>query len=137
MGNTRTGEEDRYRRSLYTYVKRSIPFPTFATFDAPSREFCTPRRLSSNTPLQALVMLNDTVFVECAEALADRIDSELSDDSKQSLAQAYQLVTGRIADAETINTLNQLYEDTKMHSPDSAWTVVAQVLLNLDESLTF
>lgn len=131
------GEEDRYRRSLYTYVKRSIPFPTFATFDAPSREFCTPRRLSSNTPLQALVMLNDTVFVECAEALADRIDSELSDDSKQSLAQAYQLVTGRIADAETINTLNQLYEDTKMHSPDSAWTVVAQVLLNLDESLTF
>jgi DNA-binding transcriptional regulator YbjK len=82
-------------------------------------------------------MLNDTVFVECAEALADRIDSELSDDSKQSLAQAYQLVTGRIADAETINTLNQLYEDTKMHSPDSAWTVVAQVLLNLDESLTF
>ncbi len=131
------GEEDRYRRSLYTYVKRSIPFPTFATFDAPSREFCTPRRLSSNTPLQALVMLNDTVFVECAEALGNRIDSELSDDSMQSLAQAYQLVTGRIADAETINTLNQLYEDTKSHSPDSAWTVVAQVLLNLDESLTF
>lgn len=131
------GDEDRYRRSLYTYVKRSIPFPTFATFDAPSREFCTQRRLSSNTPLQALVMLNDNVFVECAEALGNQIESELSDDPNQSLAVAYQLVTGRVADAETMISLNQLYNETNAKSPGSAWTVVAQVLLNLDESLTF
>lgn len=131
------GDEDRYRRSLYTYVKRSIPFPTFAAFDAPSREFCTPRRLSSNTPLQALVTLNDTVFVECAEALGDRIDSELAKDPDRSLAQAYQLVTGRIADADTIAELYQLYEDSKEQSPAYAWTTVAQVLLNLDETFTF
>jgi len=131
------GADDRYRRSLYTYVKRSIPFPTFAAFDAPSREFCTPRRLSSNTPLQALVTLNDAAFVECAAALGDRLDSELADSPKRSLARAYPLVTGRAADTETISELYHLYEDTKEHSPQSAWTMVAQVLLNLDETLTY
>ncbi len=131
------GDEDRYRRSLYTYVKRSIPFPTFATFDAPSREFCTPRRLSSNTPLQALVTLNDAVFVECAEALGGRIESKYSNRPEQSIAHAYQLVTGRIADADTVSQLYQLYEDSEERSPEEAWTMVAQVLLNLDETLTY
>ena len=64
------GEPDRYRRSVYTYVKRSVPFPAFAAFDAPSRDFCVPKRLRSNTPLQALMLLNDVAFFECSEAFA-------------------------------------------------------------------
>ncbi len=131
------GEPDRYRRSLYTYVKRSIPFPTFAAFDAPSREFCNPRRLSSNTPLQALVTLNDAVFVECAEALGGRIANTADGDLKAGLAQAHRMVTGRPPSQERIDKLYSLYEDANLQSPEQAWTVVAQVLLNLDETLTY
>lgn len=131
------GDEDRYRRSIYTYIKRSIPFPTFASFDAPSREFCTPRRLTSNTPLQALLTLNDQTFVECAEALGKRLESIHPGDPETSLAQGHQLVTGRSADPERLRVLTQLYQDVILESPENAWTVVAQVLLNLDETLTF
>ncbi len=63
---------DRYRRGLYTYWRRTSPYPSFLTFDAPSREFCTARRIPTNTPLQALVTLNDPVYIECATALAQR-----------------------------------------------------------------
>ncbi len=131
------GDEDRYRRSIYTYVKRSIPFPTFATFDAPSREFCNPRRLSSNTPLQALVTLNDAVFVECAEALGQRLNAEFSSLPEESLAQSYRMATGRAASPAQIGSLYQLYEKAMAQDPNYAWTVVAQVILNLDETLTF
>ena len=65
--------EDRYRRGLYTFWRRTQPYPAMATFDAPSREACTLRRLPTNTPLQAFVTLNDPCFVECAQALARRI----------------------------------------------------------------
>ena len=71
----KVGDENRYRRSIYTYVKRSIQYPMFAAFDAPSREFCTPRRLSSNTPLQALMTLNDESFIECTSGLARRMQN--------------------------------------------------------------
>ena len=131
------GDEDRYRRSLYTYVKRTIPFPTFATFDAPSREFCSPRRLSSNTPLQALVTLNDTVFVECAEALAKRLESDFSGTTDERLARAHRLATGRAANSNRIQELVELYDEVNAQAPDKTWTVLAQVLLNLDETLTY
>ncbi len=68
------GTQGRYRRSIYTYTKRSIPYPMFAAFDAPSREFCTSRRLISNTPIQALTTLNETTFVEAAEALGKQLN---------------------------------------------------------------
>ena len=131
------GNEDRYRRSLYTHVKRSIPFPTFSAFDAPSREFCTPRRLTSNTPLQALVTLNDQTFVECAEAMGKRLDLDYPEAPEEALAQAHRLVTGRPAHSDPLQTLTQLYRQVNMESPENAWTVVAQVLLNLDDTLTF
>lgn len=131
------GEEDRYRRSIYTYIKRSIPFPSFASFDAPSREFCTPRRLTSNTPLQALVTLNDETFVECAEELGRKLESSFSDAPELGLSQGYRLVTGRAANEARLEALTQLYEEVNMKSSETAWTVVAQVLLNLDETLTF
>jgi hypothetical protein len=63
--------EDRYRRALYTYWKRTAPYPSMITFDSPSREFCQLRRLRTNTPLQALVTLNDPVYVEAAQRLAE------------------------------------------------------------------
>ena len=72
---TSTGE-DRYRRAIYTTWRRSNPYPSMATFDAPNREVCTIRRPRTNTPLQALVTLNDPVFVEAAQALARRIVCE-------------------------------------------------------------
>lgn len=142
-------DANRYRRSLYTYMKRSIPFPTFAAFDAPSREFCSPRRLTSNTPLQALFLLNDQAFVECAEALAGRLENEFQGTTHQRLASGYQLVTGRMADPERLQQLVQLHKkvsaanevaaktDDVAKQASSAWVVVAQVLLNLDEALTY
>jgi len=131
------GQDDRYRRSLYTYVKRSIPYPTFASFDAPSREFCSPRRLTSNTPLQALTTLNDRAFVECAEALGRRISDEFSGTEGERLAQAYRLVTGRKADSEQLRPLVNLHKKVAAEAPEQAWTVVAQVLLSLDDTLTY
>ena len=129
--------EDRYRRSIYTYIKRTIPYPALASFDAPSREFCNPRRLNSNTPLQALVTLNDQTFVECAEALGARLRSDFSESPEMGLAEGHRLVTGREANADRIEALTQLFENVSVQAPENSWTVVAQVLLNLDETLTF
>src|SRR5207245_6686193 len=65
-----------YRRGLYTFWRRTVPYPSMTTFDAPSREICAVRRIRTNTPLQALVTLNDPVYVEAAQALARRIVRE-------------------------------------------------------------
>ena len=75
---TATGE-DRYRRAIYTYWKRTSGYPSMITFDMPSREVCTMRRIPTNTPLQALVTLNDEAYVECAAGLADRMVAEGGD----------------------------------------------------------
>ncbi|MEM9158970.1 MAG: PSD1 and planctomycete cytochrome C domain-containing protein [Verrucomicrobiota bacterium] len=131
------GNEDRYRRSLYTYVKRSIPYPTFASFDAPSREFCSPRRLNSNTPLQALVTLNDESFYECAVALGKRLRNEYPTQLEEALDKGYALATGRKANPDKLQALVDLYNKAYLKSPDEAWTTLAQVLLNLDETLTY
>lgn len=128
------GEADRYRRSLYTYVKRSIPYPTFASFDAPSREFCNPRRLKSNTPLQALMTLNDEAFVECAEALGTHLQALDGRSDADRLSLGYRLTTGKRPDDERIEALGALLNKVEA---DQAWTVVGQVLLNLDEALTY
>ena len=135
------GEPDRYRRSIYTYMKRSIPYPMFAAFDAPSREFCSPRRLRSNTPLQALMMLNDEVFAECAAALAERMRNAASDPQQQIRA-CFRLVTCREPDeADLLDLLYLMKSAAKEAAADSATSsnsedglnAVAAVLLNLDE----
>ncbi|MFM1823239.1 MAG: hypothetical protein RI967_1505 [Planctomycetota bacterium] len=87
-----TGEE-LWRRSLYTYWKRAAPPPSMLTFDAPTREFCTPRRLATNTPLQALVLWNDPQFVEAARKSAERVLADASDDDAR-LALLYRRATG-------------------------------------------
>ena len=91
---TSTGE-DRYRRGLYVFIRRTVPNPTIAMFDAPSRETCTFRRLPTNTPLQAFVTLNDPVYVEAAHALARRILREGGGSGRAGRAYALRLCLGR------------------------------------------
>jgi hypothetical protein len=141
------GDEDRYRRSVYTYTKRSIPFPMFAAFDAPSREFCASRRLRSNTPLQALMMLNDKTLEECARALGRRIKTGRDGSLDEKLAHGFLLATGTEPRAAQVDELRSLFQTVQsdywshpdqlaevgQEPDDAAFTMVATVLLNLDE----
>jgi hypothetical protein len=151
--------EEKYRRALYTFWRRTVPYPSMQTFDAPSREMCTIRRIRTNTPLQAFVTLNDPVFVEAAQSLARRILKEGGTDQTERLKFAIRLCQGRPAEQSQIDVLARLLaserasyqasEPTarKMAAADdavpadaaaemAAWTVVANVLLNLDGVLT-
>lgn len=149
--------EDRYRRAIYTQWRRSSPYPSMETFDVSNREVCDLRRISTNTPLQALVTLNDPVFVEAAQALARRATSSLSD-PREIARQAFRLVLIREPTTEELDELVRLFRETKQHfatHPQQAiqlatdpihpategadmidlasWTTVANVILNLDE----
>jgi hypothetical protein len=150
---------DRYRRGLYTTWRRSNPYPSMATFDAPNREVCTLRRSRTNTPLQALVTLNDPVYVEAAQALARRIN-EGGSTVCDKVSQGFLLCLARRPTAAEQERLVQLYETAharfaadRDHAKElatvplgpaprdadlaelAAWTVVGNVLLNLDEML--
>ena len=101
--------EDLYRRSLYTFVKRTSPHPVMTVFDAPNRDVCTVTRESTNTPLQALVLLNDPQFVESAKVLAERVllaKSELSDQIKL----AFRLVSGRAPQSDEVKVLEGTFD---------------------------
>jgi hypothetical protein len=149
--------EDRYRRALYTFTRRTAPYPGLTVFDAPSREFCTARRVRTNTPLQALTTLNDPVFFEAARALAARTLKEASASVPAERATlAFRLCTARRPQpAELLPLLS--FEEAQLErfkadpvaaravagtAPPAeaaelaAWTMVANVLLNLDETLT-
>jgi mono/diheme cytochrome c family protein len=157
---TSTGE-DRYRRAVYTTWRRSNPYPSMATFDAPSREVCTIRRPRTNTPLQALVTMNDPAYVEAAQALARRMIIEGGSTTADRALRGFRLVLARQPVAAEIDRLVRLHDDAladfqespedarKMATdplgpppPDlaanlgdlAAWTVVANVILNLDEA---
>jgi hypothetical protein len=135
--------EDRFRRSLYTFWRRTSPYPSFMTFDATSREFCTVRRVRTNTPLQALTLLNDPASFEAARALAGRmVAGGATPAARASLG--VKLVLTRPSQPPEIERLVALYEQelaqyrTRGESePElAAWTMVANVLLNLDEAIT-
>jgi hypothetical protein len=153
--------EDRYRRGLYTFWRRTVPYPSMATFDAPSREICTMRRVPTNTPLQALVTLNDPAYVEMAQALGRRIAREGGVTTAQRARYALRFALVRPPQEEQVAALVALYEReltryrgdpaaamklaTEPVGPlpsgmdaaeQAAWTVVANVLLNLDGVLT-
>ena len=83
-----------YRRSLYTFWKRTVPHPTMNVFDAPDREVCIVRRSVTNTPLQALTLLNDPIFVEAARKLAERVVKEGGSSEEKRLTLAFRLATG-------------------------------------------
>lgn len=150
-----------YRRTLYTIWKRTGAPPTLLLFDAPTREVCTPKRSRTNTPLQALALLNETTYVEAARALAQRMIREGGATAADRLAVGYRLATARRPDAATLQLLVQGYErrlTTFRAAPDSArayishgasrpdpaldpaelaaYTVSASILLNLDRVVT-
>jgi mono/diheme cytochrome c family protein len=152
---------DRYRRGLYTFWRRTIPYPSMAAFDAPSREICAIKRVRTNTPLQSFVTLNDPVYVEAAQALARRIVREGGVDVRARVRHGLQLCLCRPPEPEQIEPLVALFEaEIKRYRADSqaaaslagsalgaipagtgsaelaAWTTVANVLLNLDGVLT-
>jgi hypothetical protein len=160
-----TFEEDHgealFRRSMYTFWKRTAPPPTMALFDAPNREVCTARRARTNTPLQALALMNDTQYVEAARALAQRTMKECSGTPEERIAWAFRLATSRKPTDQETAVLKKLYDaqigDYKT-KPDAAkqllsigesprdesldicelaaWTTVASTILNLDETVT-
>ena len=101
--------EDRYRRGLYTFWRRTVPYPSMATFDAPSREICAIRRVRTNTPLQSFVTLNDPVYVEAAQALARRIVREGGTDVASRVRYALQLCLCRPPRPEQVEPLVALY----------------------------
>jgi hypothetical protein len=148
---------DRHRRGLYTFWRRTAPYPSMVTFDAPSREFCVSRRIRTNTPLQALVVLNDPVYLEAAGGLAGLMMTA-ADDDDQRIAAGFRRATGRDAIAMELSTLRDLLADARerfasnpdqaktflasCRTPESddpsefaAWIVLGNVLLNLDEVL--
>jgi hypothetical protein len=135
--------EDRYRRSLYTFWRRTSPYPSFMTFDATSREFCTVRRVRTNTPLQALTLLNDPAAFEAARALARRMVAAGSTPAERA-AVGVKLVLSRPAERGEIDRLVAVFEKESAsyrqrgdaEADLSGWTLVANVLLNLDEAIT-
>jgi hypothetical protein len=153
--------EDRYRRGLYTFIKRTTPYPAMTTFDAPSRELCTVRRINTNTPLQALVTLNDPAFIEMAQALARRMIQEGGAKTEDRLARGLELALIRPASPREIGVLGKLYETRRAYyaahldeaaklandpigaapagvdvADLAALTAVGNVILNLDEFIT-
>jgi hypothetical protein len=157
---TATGE-DRYRRGMYTFWKRNVPYPALLVFDMPNGDFSCTRRLRSNTPLQALTTLNDATFMEAAQAFALRVWKEGGANDQAKLSYAFRLSTGRRPDAfesarllrllreqqiqfngktaaavyVSAADLNKLPEDVDLHQI-APWTMVARALLNLDETIT-
>jgi hypothetical protein len=152
---------DRFRRGLYTYLKRTSLYPGLTTFDAPTTEVTCPMRVRSDTPLQALQVLNDRVFVEAAQGLARRIVREGPDDRNARIVYAFRLCTSRTPTADEIASTRAFFErqlarfadgslmagqvalSDVLSRPDdaelnevAAWTTVARALLNLDETIT-
>jgi hypothetical protein len=129
--------EDRHRRALYTFLRRTIPYPSMALFDAPSRELCTPRRFRTNTPLQALVTMNDPVYVEAAQALAARLRGAEVEGDAARCALAFELATGERPSATERDALLALLERARATGADeaAAYGSVAAVVLNLEAAL--
>jgi hypothetical protein len=141
--------EDRYRRAVYTYWKRTSGYPSFITFDAPPRDICVARRMATNTPLQALVTLNDPAFIELAQGFAERMLSA-ADSPRSRISAGYQLATSRSTPSETLDALVRLYEESLAAfdvNRDEArrlaetreqygLTVIASTIMNLDALLT-
>jgi hypothetical protein len=135
-----TSEGDElYRRGIYTLWRRSAHYPSFANFDAPNRGACTVKREVSNTPLQALTLMNDPVYVEMAEAFAKRIQTETEGQpAPERLAHAFRLAVSRAPTGAEVEALRALYIESldTDGSEDGAWFDIATTLLNLHETIS-
>ena len=153
--------QDLYRRSMYTFWKRTVPYPPLNTFDAPDREKCTARRGVTNTPLQALVLMNDPTYVEAARALAQRDLKEAGPSDADRIRYAFRLATDRDPSQQELTILDSFYKKQIAHyqadkasaekllavgeskrDPNlqpaelAAWTLVTSTILNMDETIT-
>ena len=152
--------ENRYRRGIYTFWRRTVPYPSFISYDATSREFCTARRIRTSTPLQALTSLNDPAFFEAAQAMARRLIKDGGSDPQSRIRYGYQLCTARKPDPLALDALMALYQreldryshdllaasqvtGTKLENVSSAelsklaaLTIISNVLFNMDQTLT-
>jgi hypothetical protein len=145
---------DRYRRGMYTFAKRTAPYAMFNTFDSPSGEACVARREVSNTPLQALTLMNDTVFVEGSQALGSKM-AAVSGPAEARLTDLFRRCLVRPPTGDELNLLSAFLarqqarfakgelDAAKVAGPGegnpadrAAWTTVARALLNLDETIT-
>jgi mono/diheme cytochrome c family protein len=150
--------EDGYRRSLYTFIRRTSPYPSWTTFDAPTREFCTVRRVRTNTPLQALTTLNDPAFFAAAQALGRKILQDGGPDAAARATFGFRRCLTRRPSAPELDRILSYYRREVTHFQNepkaagllakgytgppanlpevAAWTMVSNVLLNLDEAIT-
>ncbi len=147
---TTSAGEDRHRRALYTLVRRTTGYPSSQTFDQPTREVCVARRLRTNTPLQALVTLNDPVYVESAVALAARMRREGGGDLRKQIMRGCELACGSAPDNKSLTALLDLHQRSLARyerepelakklaatPADAALALVANTILNLDSALT-
>ena len=152
---------DLYRRSMYTFWKRTVPYPSLNTFDAPDREKCTARRGVTNTPLQALVLMNDPTFVEAARGLAQREMTEAGSTEQDRIRFGFLLATDRDPSQKELSVLESLYRKELAHYSNdraaaekllsigeskrdpkcnpaelAAYTLVSSTILNMDETIT-
>jgi hypothetical protein len=148
--------EDKYRRAVYTYWKRSAAYPSMITFDGTQRETCLARRIRTNTPLQALVTLNDSAYIEMARFFAYRLEQEAGADVAKQISKGYELATGHTINNPALASLMELYQKgLEKFKPDkektcaiigvmnehnkpetAAMVVVCNAILNLDEVIT-
>lgn len=158
---TQSKGDDLYRRAIYIYLKRSLPYPSLNTFDAPNREVCIVKRPRTTTPLQALVLMNDPVYVEASRALAQRILQEGKGGIDDKIKFAFRLTLTRAPERKEVALLKKIYREQLEHfkkSPKAAkelisvgesarpknldpselaaWTAIGNILLNLDETIT-
>lgn len=155
--------EDRYRRSVYTFIKRTAPFAMYLTFDGPTGESCLPKRNRSNTPLQALTLMNDVMFVEAAQAMGKQL-AELEGDDATRIKHAFRRLLTRSPNAKELAAIESFLaeqrkriaageieiktvsgakeeaadqdEQVKQVEQRAAWTLVARALFSLDETIT-
>ncbi len=153
--------DDLFRRSVYTFWKRTVPFPVLNIFDAPDREFCVARRVITNTPLQSLVLMNEPAMLEAARGLAERMmqagSSDQGPDSSLALQYGFVAATGRKATSEELLVLEESHRaltESFIEEPEqacqllkeqvptidsatrAAWVAVASMIMNLDETMT-
>ena len=149
--------ENKYRRAVYTYWKRTAPYPAMMTFDGVAREVCTARRIRTNTPLQALTGLNDEATLDMARKFALRLQTLFAKNPQQQITVAYERATGHAAEAKALATLLKLYNgalqqfsknkanacemaggytDQQDTAGTAALVVVINAILNLDEVIT-
>jgi hypothetical protein len=146
---------DQYRRALYTYWKRSAPYPSMITFDGTSHEVCTARRIRTNTPLQSLTTLNDSAYIETAQHFAYRMQELGGNNVKQQISKGYEMAMYKQASPEKIQVFEKLYNNAlqkfradkykmcamagsaaKQNAETAALVVVAGAMMNLDEFIT-